>query len=99
MLKNGLDALLRPDDSIVVLIDHQPFQFANLHSHDPAAIINNVTGLAKAAKAFDVPTILTTVVEEHGGYLIKRLVYPYSDAIRTRRPSAPPSGTSPPAPE
>jgi nicotinamidase-related amidase len=83
MPKNGLDALLRPEDSIVVLIDHQPFQFANLHSHDPAAIINNVTGLAKAAKAFDVPAILTTVVEERGGYLIKQLqdVFPEQKPI------------------
>lgn len=71
--KTGLDALLRPEDSILVLIDHQPYQFANLNSHEPATIINNVIGLAKTAKAFNVPTILTTVVEERGGYLIKGL--------------------------
>ena len=78
MPKTGLDALLRPQDSIVVLIDHQPFQFANLHSHEPTMIANNVIGLAKAAKVFGVPTILTTVLEERGGYLIKGLqdVYP-----------------------
>lgn len=73
MPKTGLDALLRPQDSVVVLIDHQPFQFANLNSHEPAQIANNVVGLAKGAKAFDVPTILTTVLEERGGYLIKAL--------------------------
>ena len=73
MPKTGLDALLRPQDSIVVLIDHQPFQFTNLNSHDPAVIVNNVVGLAKGAKAFGVPTILTTVLEERGGYLIKQL--------------------------
>ncbi|MET3892681.1 nicotinamidase-related amidase [Bosea sp. OAE506] len=71
--KNGLDALLRPEDSILVLIDHQPYQFANLNSHEPMMIVNNVVGLAKAAKVFDVPTILTTVLEERGGYLIKGL--------------------------
>ena len=27
MSKAGLDALLRPKDSILVLIDHQPYQF------------------------------------------------------------------------
>jgi nicotinamidase-related amidase len=73
MPKSGLPALLRPEDSIVVLIDHQPFQFANLHSHEPTSIINNVIGLAKGAKTFNVPTILTTVLEERGGYLIKGL--------------------------
>jgi nicotinamidase-related amidase len=81
--KNGLKALLRPEDSIVVLIDHQPFQFANLNSHDPTMIINNTVGLAKAAKVFDVPTILTTVIEERGGYILKQLqdVFPEQKPI------------------
>src|ERR1700693_3895056 len=71
--KTGLDALLRPEDSTLVLIDHQPYQFANLNSHEPTMIINNVVGLAKTAKVFNVPTVLTTVIEERGGYLIKGL--------------------------
>jgi nicotinamidase-related amidase len=81
--KTGLDALLTPDNSIVILIDHQPFQFANLHSHDPTLIQNNVVGLAKTAKAFGVPTILTTVLEQRGGLLIKALqdVYPEQKPI------------------
>lgn len=81
--KRGLDALLRPEDSILVLIDHQPFQFANLNSHEPTMVINAVTGLAKAAKIFKVPTILTTVVEERGGLIIKQIqdVYPEQKPI------------------
>jgi len=81
--KTGLGALLRPEDSVLVLIDHQPYQFANLHSHEPTMIVNNVVGLAKAAKAFNVPTILTTVIEERGGYLIKGLqdVFPEQKPI------------------
>ncbi len=58
--RNGLASLLRPEDSVLVLIDHQPFQMANLNSHEPQMVINNTVGLAKAAKAFGVPTILTT---------------------------------------
>ena len=83
MPKSGLDALLRPKDSILVLIDHQPYQFANLHSHEPTMIVNNVIGLAKTAKVFDVPTILTTVIEERGGRLIKGLqdVFPEQKPI------------------
>ena len=81
--KIGLDGLLRPDDSILVLIDHQPYQFANLHSHEPTMIINNVIALAKTAKVFNVPTVLTTVIEERGGYLIKGLqdVFPEQKPI------------------
>ncbi len=71
--KAGLDALLTPDESVLLLIDHQPFQFANLHSHEPTMVINNVVSLAKIAKVFGVPTILTTVVEERGGYLLQGL--------------------------
>jgi nicotinamidase-related amidase len=82
-VKTGLEALLRPEDSIVVLIDHQPFQFANLHSHEPAMIINAVAGLSKSAKIFSVPTILTTVIEERGGLIIKQIqdVYPEQKPI------------------
>jgi nicotinamidase-related amidase len=82
-VKTGLDALLRPEDSVVVLIDHQPFQFANLHSHEPTMIVNNVIGLAKTARAFNVPTILTTVLKDRGGHLIKGLqdVFPEQEPI------------------
>ena len=81
--KIGLDGLLRPDDSVLVLIDHQPYQFANLHSHEPTMIINNVIALAKLAKVFNVPTILSTVIEERGGHLIKGLqdVFPEQKPI------------------
>ncbi|MGW6585431.1 MULTISPECIES: hydrolase [Streptomyces] len=69
--KAGLDALLTPEESVVVLIDHQPFQIANLHSHEPTMVVNNVVGLAKTARAYGVPTILTTVLAERGGRLIQ----------------------------
>ncbi|MGH2397192.1 MAG: isochorismatase family protein, partial [bacterium] len=36
-------------------------------------IINNVVGLAKSAKVFNVPTLLTTVLEKQGGSLLKQL--------------------------
>jgi nicotinamidase-related amidase len=70
---SGLSALLTPEECVLVLIDHQPFQFANLHSHEPTMIVNNVVGLAKFAKAFKVPVILTTVLEARGGKIIKGL--------------------------
>ena len=83
VLKNGLDALLTPEQSVVVLIDHQAFQFANLHSHEPTMIVNNVVALAKTAKVFSVPTIMTTVLEDRGGKLLKQLqdVFPEQKPI------------------
>ena len=72
-LRNGLASLLRPEDSVLVLIDHQPYQLANLNSHEPQMVINNTVGLAKAAKAFGVPVILTTVVAARGGWLFPQI--------------------------
>ncbi|MFX4291585.1 hydrolase [Streptomyces bohaiensis] len=79
----GLGALLTPEESVLVLIDHQPFQFANLNSHEPTMIVNNTVGLAKAAKVFEVPTILTTVLEDRGGLLLQALqdVFPEQKPI------------------
>ncbi|UIJ46962.1 hydrolase [Sphingomonas cannabina] len=81
--RNGLDSLLRPEDSVLVLIDHQPFQLTNLNSHDPQAVVNNTTGLAKAAKAFGVPTILTSVIADRGGLIFKHVtdVFPGQEVI------------------
>jgi nicotinamidase-related amidase len=79
MPQNGLDALLRPEDSVLVLIDHQPYQLANLNSHDPQMAVNNAAGLAKAAKAFGVPTILTSVLAERGGLIFPQITDVFPD--------------------
>jgi nicotinamidase-related amidase len=56
--------LLTPQNSTLVLIDHQPQMAFASHSMDTQLLINNITGLAKAAKIFNVPTILTTVASK-----------------------------------
>jgi nicotinamidase-related amidase len=82
-LRNGLASLLRPQESVLVLIDHQPYQLANLNSHDPQMVVNNTTGLAKAAKVFGIPTILTSVIAERGGLLFPQItdVFPNQEVI------------------
>jgi nicotinamidase-related amidase len=81
--RNGLSSLLRPQDAVLVLIDHQPFQLANLNSHDPHIVVNNATALAKAAKAFGVPTILTSVMAARGGDIFPQItdVFPGQEVI------------------
>jgi nicotinamidase-related amidase len=81
--KVGLDALLTPENCVLLLVDHQPFQLANVNSHDPTLVINNVTALAKTARAYGIPTILTTVNEEHGGLIFKQVqaVFPDQQTI------------------
>jgi nicotinamidase-related amidase len=81
--KVGVDALLTPDNCVLLLIDHQPFQLANVNSHEPTMVINNVTALARTAKAYGIPTVLTTVNEERGGAIFKQLqaVFPEQKPI------------------
>jgi nicotinamidase-related amidase len=57
-------SLLTPKNHSLILIDHQPQMAFATRSHSVESVRNNVTGLAKAAKAFNVPTILTTVAEK-----------------------------------
>ena len=54
------------DNSVVVLIDHQPWVAFSVKSIDAGLLVNNLAGLAASAKALDVPTILTTVGAEGG---------------------------------
>lgn len=77
--RNGLNSLLRPEDSVLVLIDHQPYQLANLNSHEPQMVVNNATALAKAAKVFGVPTILTSVIADRGGLLFPQITDVFPD--------------------
>jgi len=77
--KVGLDALLTPENCAVLLIDHQPSQLANVNSHEPTMVINNVTALAKTAKAYGVPTILTTINAKRGGEIFKQIQAVFPD--------------------
>jgi len=50
------------EDSALVLIDYQPEQFESIRSDTPQDLIElNTRWLARAAKAFDVPVVLSTV--------------------------------------
>ena len=53
--------LLNPQNSAVIFIDFQPQVVFGVASIDRQTLFNNVLLLAKAAKIFKVPTILTTV--------------------------------------
>ena len=57
-------SLLTPDNHVLMLVDHQPQMAFATRSIDIAELRNNTTGLAKSAKAFNVPTILTVVAEK-----------------------------------
>src|ERR1700720_4041978 len=59
--KRSEKGLLTPDNCIVTLIDLQPQMLFGVANFDRQAIINNNVALAKAARVFDVPVVLSTV--------------------------------------
>jgi nicotinamidase-related amidase len=52
---------LRTDTCAFVFIDHQPWVAFPVQSISPATLVDNVSGLAKVARALGVPTVLTTI--------------------------------------
>ncbi|MFF4568434.1 hydrolase [Streptomyces sp. NPDC001410] len=72
--------LLTPDNCAVLFVDHQPQMFFGTGSGDRTAIINATVGLAKAAKVFDVPVVLSTVAaESFSGPLMPQLADVFPD--------------------
>jgi len=51
---------LTPENAALLLIDHQAGLFLGVHSIDQQILKNNVLGLAKAARALELPTALFT---------------------------------------
>ncbi len=76
--------LYTPQDSAVVFIDHQPQMLFGVASMDRATLINNVTLLAKVAKEYKVPAVLTAVeTESFSGYVWPQLldVFPGQEVV------------------
>jgi nicotinamidase-related amidase len=81
---NQYHKLYTPADSAIVFIDHQPQMLFGVANADRATLINNVTLLAKVAKEFKVPAVLTAVeTESFSGYVWPQLldVFPGQPAV------------------
>jgi len=78
-----------PDNSAMLLIDHQVGTMAWTHSHDINRVKQQALKLARIAKALDIPTVLTTSMEDQvQGPLIPELaeILPEAFAVRIKRP-------------
>ncbi|GAA2342036.1 hydrolase [Saccharopolyspora halophila] len=60
------DHLLTPDNCALVLIDYQPEQVGTVGSIGLDELMLNVTAVARAARAYQLPVVLTTVGVELG---------------------------------
>lgn len=81
-------SLLTPENSTVIFIDHQPQMTFGVANIDRQSLVNNTVGLAKAAKIFNVPTILTTVeTKSFSGYMWPQLLEVFPDQTPIERTS------------
>ncbi|GLZ88300.1 hydrolase [Metapseudomonas resinovorans] len=80
--------LLNPTNSALILIDHQPQMSFGVQSIDRQQLKNNTVALAKSAKIFNVPTILTSVeTESFSGYIWPELLGVFPDQHPIERTS------------
>jgi nicotinamidase-related amidase len=84
LAKRSEKGLLTPENCVVAMIDLQPQMLFGVSNFDRQSIINNNVALAKAAKVFDVPVVLSTVeTKTFSGYMWPQIkaVFPKQEPI------------------
>ena len=84
LAKRSEKGLLTPDNCVVAMIDLQPQMLFGVSNFDRQSIINNNVALAKAAKVFNVPVVLSTVeTKTFSGYIWPQIqaVFPKQEPI------------------
>ncbi len=72
--------VLTPQNSQLIIIDHQPQMAFGVQSIDRQVLKNNVVALAKSARVFNVPTTITTVESDSfSGYTYPELLDVFPD--------------------
>jgi nicotinamidase-related amidase len=78
--------LLTPSNSALVVIDYQPTQIQAVQSMDTDLLSRNIVSVARTAKAFDLPIVLSTVNVATGqGRTVPELAEVLSDEIEIDR--------------
>ena len=84
LAKRSEKGLLTPDNCVVAMIDLQPQMLFGVSNFDRQSIISNNIALAKAAKVFNVPMVLSTVeTKTFSGYIWPQIqaVFPKQEPI------------------
>ncbi|MGO4743744.1 hydrolase [Serratia quinivorans] len=80
--------LLDKNNSALIFIDHQPQMAFGVANIDRQQLKNNVVGLAKAGKIFNVPTLFTSVeTESFSGYIWPELLAVHPEMTPIERTS------------
>src|SRR5450759_4731934 len=55
------DQLLTPQNSTLIIIDYQPVQVTSVASMDRQKLVSNIVAVARTAKLYGLPIVLSTV--------------------------------------
>lgn len=78
---------LERDRTALVLVDHQVGLLLGVHDQDQEQLRRNVVALAKVAKAYDLPVVITTSAEQGpNGVLLAEIAQELPDVTPIRRP-------------
>lgn len=73
-LAKPASSLITPENSALILIDHQSQMGFGVQNFDLGDVSRNTAQLAAAARLFEVPTLLTTVGEAFSGPVFQQVV-------------------------
>jgi len=74
MILQPIHHQLTPNNCAVILVDYQSQLALTISSTDEETLIHNAINLAKIAKTFNIPTVLTTIGEtSFGGPIFSKL--------------------------
>jgi nicotinamidase-related amidase len=60
------DPLLTPENATLVVIDYQPSQIQTVRSMDHDVLLDNIVSVARLARTYDLPVVLSTVNVANG---------------------------------
>lgn len=79
-MSNQYLEVLTPQNSQIIFIDQQPQMAFGVQSIDRQTLKNNVVGLAKAARIFNIPTTITSVeTDSFSGHTFPELLSVFPD--------------------
>jgi nicotinamidase-related amidase len=76
-----MDPLLTPQNAALVVIDYQPSQIQSVRSMEHELLLDNIVSVARIAKTYDLPIVLSTVNVANGqGHTLPELKAVLSDS-------------------
>lgn len=77
------DQLLTPQNAALIVIDFQPVQIASVGAMDRRVLVHNIVAIARTAKLYSLPVVLSTVNAKINQPMIPQLqeIFPHVDPL------------------